>query len=320
LKGAITAALLAISSIAAADYPDRPIRIVVPFAAGGGLDGVARSIGNRLNAVWKQPVIVENRVGAGQTIGTAYVAKAPPDGYTLLLALESLAVSPSVYANLAFDPVRDFEPITLVSMTYWILVAGPSVPASNIRELVAYAKQNPGKLNYASTGTGGTGHLSMEMFRQSAGIAMTHVPYQGGAPALTAMLGGQTDLMLLVGNLALPHIRADKLRPIAMTGTVRAKSLPNLPTLAEQSYGGFESGGWTALFAPRGTPRDIVMKLNSEVRKTIDALLANHEPGSFYVEDFQIPQGNTPEEMGAMVRRDVEKWRRIAESINLKPQ
>jgi tripartite-type tricarboxylate transporter receptor subunit TctC len=311
---------LALAGPAAADYPDKPIKIVVPFAPGGTVDVSARIIGARLTELWKQPVIVENRVGAGQTIGTNFVAKSPPDGYTLLLALESIAVSPSVFANLPYDPVKDFDPVTLINRTQWIMVAKPALPAKTMPEMIAYARQNPGKLNYGSSGNGGSAHLATEAMLRANGLTMTHIPYQGGAPAITAMLGGQVDIMLSVGTLAAPHIRAGTLKGLAMTGQVRASAFPDLPTMKEQGIAGFDSGDWTGMFAPKGTPREIIVRLNGEVRKLIESVRSAGPEGKFYLQDFQVPEGSTPEEMAAILRRDVEKWRRITQEIGFKPQ
>lgn len=312
--------IFAAGNIGAADFPNHLIKVVVPYPAGGVLDVAARIIFRRVSESLAQPIMIENRPGAGTIIGSKYVAQSTPDGYTLLMTLEAISALPSVYANLPFDPVKDFEPITLLFTTQWVLVANPSLPVPTLAELVAYAKARPGQLNYGSTGIGGSNHFNMEQFERAAGIQMLHIPYPGGPPAFNALLSGEVHTMLMVGPVAIPYIQTGKVRPLAITGTKRASSLPMVPTLREAGYPGFERGAWTALFAPKNTPREVVQKLNKEVRKVLDQMVSKHEVNQFYVEDFQIPQGNTPEEMATIVRDDVKRWHNLAEQIGIKPQ
>lgn len=309
--------LLVAGTVAAIDYPVHPIKIVVPVPPGGTLDVLARAVGAQLGEALKQPFIVESRPGAGGTIGAAYVAKSPPDGYTLLLSLRTLAISPSVIANLPFDPVKDFEPVTLVESTYWVFCATPALPVTTLEDVIALAKSRPGGLNYAGTGIGGDNHLTMEQFKQATGAAMTQIPYAGGAPALVALLGGQVDVMLVPGALAIPNIKSGRVKPIAIMGHTRAPIIPDVPTFTESGVPGFEGASWTGLFAPRGTPRGVVLLLNSEIKKILDH---NRDTGTMYTAGIQEPRGSTPEELGVLVREDVQRWRTVAESVGIKPE
>jgi len=309
--------LCAVVGARAADYPTRPLKIVVPFPPGGTVDVQARAIAAQLGESLKQSVIVETRPGAGGTIGATFVAKSAPDGYTLLLTLRSIAISPSVVADLPFDPARDFAPITQVESTYWILCATPSLPAKTFKEVMALAKSRPGGLNYAGTGIGGDNHLTMEQLQKATGIRLTQVPYNGGGPALVALLGGQVDIMLVPGALAVPYIKSGRVRPIAILGSSRAPSLADVPTLTEEGVAGFEGGSWTALFAPKGTPESIVLLLNAEVRKIVER---NRETGTMFIDGIQVPQGSTPEALGVTLREDVTRWGRLARELVIKPE
>ncbi len=318
LFGFVSVLVLFAAGIAdAADYPTRPLRIVVPFPPGGTIDVQARSLGAQLFETFKQPVIVDNRPGAGTTIGTGYAAKATPDGYTLLLALRTIAVSPAVYAKLSFDPVKDFEPISLVEFTYWVFCTHPSLPARTFKEFMTLAKARPGVLNYAVTGIGTDNHLTMAQFQRAAGIQMGQIPYSGGGPAVIALLGGQVDVMLVPGPLSIPHIKSGKMRPIAILANARAPSLPEVPTMAEEGYKGFGGGGWSGLFAPKGTPDKIIQLLNAEVQKYVRR---NRETGTLFIEGIQVPESSTPKAMATLVREEVAKWQRVAREIGIKPE
>jgi tripartite-type tricarboxylate transporter receptor subunit TctC len=314
---AVGLALCAAPPAGAADYPSRPVKIIVPFPPGGTIDVQARAIAAQLSEVLKQSFIVETHPGAGGTIGAAFVAKSPPDGYTLLLTLRSIAISPAVVANLPFDPAKDFEPITQVEATYWILCTSMSLPVTTFKEAMALSKTRPGGLNYAGTGIGGDNHLTWEQIQRVTGVKFTQVPYNGGGPALVALMGGQVDIMLVPGAIAVPQIKAGKIRPIAVLGGVRAPSFPDVPTLTEAGLPGFEGGSWTGLFAPKGTPESIVRLLNTEVRKIVDR---NRETGTMFVPGLQVPEGSTPEALGAMMREDVVKWGQLARELGLKPE
>ena len=235
----------------------------------------------------------------------------------LLLSLRTLAISPSVIANLPFDPVKDFEPVTLVESTYWVFCAAPSLPVKTLQDVIALAKSRPGGLNYAGTGIGGDNHLTMEQFKMVTGAPITQIPYAGGAPALVALLGGQVDVMLVPGALAIPNIKSGQLKPIAIVGHARAPIIPDVPTFTESGVPGFEGGSWTGLFAPKGTPKSVVTLLNGEIKKILDH---NRDSGTMYIEGIQVPRGSTPEELGEIMREDVVKWRTVAQSVGIKPE
>jgi tripartite-type tricarboxylate transporter receptor subunit TctC len=275
-------------------YPSKPIRLVVPFPAGGTTDILARAVAQRLTDDWGQPVVVDNRPGAGGNIGTELVAKAAPDGYTLEMGtVGTHAINASIYSKLPYDPVRDFAPVILVAGVPNVLVVNPAVPATSVQELIAYAKANPGKLNFASPGNGTSGHLCGELFKAMAGVQMTHVPYKGSAPALQDLIGGQVQLMFDNLPSALPQIKAGKLRALAVTSTARAPALPDAPTVAEAGVPGYAAASWFGIFAPAGTPPTVIAKLNIAIGTWLaspDAkekmLALGADPGSGSPEDF----------------------------------
>ena len=268
------AMLLGSASVAAAQitpYPAKPIRFVVPFPAGGPLDLVARSIGQELSRSWGQPVIVDNRPGAGGNIGADLVAKAPPDGYTILMgAVSTHAINVTLYSKLPYDPINDFAPITLVTSVPNVLVLHPSVPAHNVTELIALAKAKPGQLNFASGSTGSAGHLAGELFKTMAGVDMVHIPYKGAAPAVVDLLAGHVSLMFDNLSSALPNIRAGRVRAIAVTTLKRSPLLPALPTISESGLSGFDVSTWFGVFAPGGTPPAVVARLNAEIVRILN--------------------------------------------------
>lgn len=317
----LATALLALPAWAlaqsATSYPDRAVTIVVPFAAGGASDILARQLGKQLTQVLGQSFVAENRVGAGGTVGARTVARAAPNGYTLLMGTNaSHAIAPAVNKNLGYDALRNFAPISLVAHVPQVLMVHPSLPVSNVRELIAYAKANPGKLNYSSAGNGTPGHLGMELFKIMAGIEMTHIPFQGGGPGLLALAGGQVQLMADNVSSALPQVRQGKVKAIAITTSRRSAALPDLQTIAEQALPGFDSGSWFALYAPAETPREIVAKLNAEVVKALgvaevrEALLAQGAE----------PSPGAPEDLTRLMREDIDKWTRVAERIGFKAE
>ena len=301
------AALLLIWSSAcacAADYPTRAIHVIVPFAPGGGNDTVARLVGDGLTAELGQPVVVENRPGAGGVVGAEAVARAPADGYTLFLGgVGSHAINPNLHAHLSYDPIRDFAPITLVASAPLVLVVHPSVPAKSVRELVALAKAQPGHLNYASNGNGSSSHLAAVMFDSMTGADMVHVPYKGLSPALTDLLSGQVQLMFSSVVAILPHVKAGKLRALAVSSPARMALLPDLPTIAESGVPGYESSSWYGILAPAGTPAEVVKRLNAALVKVItqpafrDAL----------AREGAEPVGNSPEAFGAFIKAEKER-------------
>jgi tripartite-type tricarboxylate transporter receptor subunit TctC len=289
-------------------YPAKPIRLIVPFPAGGPLDATARAIGQKLSDAWGQPVVVDNRPGAGGNIGADLVAKSAPDGYTILEgALSTHAVNVSLYGSLPYDPLKDFMPITLVAVTPNVLVLNPSVPANSVAELIAYAKANPGKLAFGSGSNGSAGHLAGELFKTEAGVDMVHVPYKGGAPAMQALLAGQTQLMF--DNLAnsMQQVKAGKLKALAVTTAQRSALVPDLPTLAEAALPGFDIYTWWGFLAPAGTPKEIVAKWNAEVTR----ILNTPEMKALFAQQGAEPAPTTPEAFAALIRREIPKYARI---------
>jgi tripartite-type tricarboxylate transporter receptor subunit TctC len=289
---------------AAQSYPAKPMRIVVPFPAGGIADVYARLIGARVGETWGQPVVVENRTGAGGNIGADAVAKSAPDGYTLVMsALGPHAVNVSLFAKMPYDPVRDFSPIVLVLEAEGLLVLHPSVPAATVADLIAHARANPGKLTYASAGMGTASHLAGVLFTSMAKVDMTHVPYKGNVPAITDLLAGQTSLLFATMPTVLPHAKAGKLRALATIGSSRSAAAPDLPTIAE-SLPGFEVVNWIGLFAPAGTPPDIVRRWNGEVMRIMQS---PDIQARLPVEGARFSQ-NTPEQFAAFVKSEIAKW------------
>ena len=308
---ALAISLAAALPASAQPYPLKPIRIVVPFPAGGIADIYSRLIGARLTEVWGQPVVVENRTGAGGNIGADFVAKSPPDGYTLVMgSFGTHAVNVTLFSKLPYDPVQDFAPIALALEAEGVLVVHPSVPAQNVAELIAVARAKPGTLSFASAGMGTASHLAGELFKTMAKVDMVHVPYKGNVPALTDLLAGQTALIFATMPTALPHVKTGKLRALATIGATRSAAAPELPTVAEAALPGFEVTNWVGLFAPAGTPPEIVRRLNGEVVRfmqtpEIEARLRSE--GARFVP-------NTPEQFGAFVAAEIAKWAPIVKA------
>jgi tripartite-type tricarboxylate transporter receptor subunit TctC len=297
------------------DYPNRTIRIIVPFSPGGAVDGPMRAIAEQLGRRLKQQVIIENRPGAGATIGSDAVAKAAPDGYTLLLASQTNAISATLYAGrLAFNPIDDFAGISLLGREPGALVVHPSMPVKNVAELVALAKSKPGELNYASSGNGSGQHLFMAMFASMAGIQLVHVPYKGSGQAVTDLLAGTVPMAIPGAAAMVKHIKAGKLRPLATTGRARAAQLPDVPTLAESGFAGYEAYVWMGLLAPKGTPRAVVDKLQAELKAT----LATPEVTSFMADAGIESVGSTPAEMDSFFREERDRWARIVKETGAK--
>ncbi len=310
LAGGIAGVLLVVAAGAACaqTYPERPIRLVVPFPPGGGSDIVGRTIAQKLGDVLGQQIIVDNRGGAGGNIGTDIVAKAVPDGYTLVMALSGpFSINGSLLGKLPFDPLKDFALITLAGATPNLLVAHPSLAAQSVRELIALAKASPGRINFASSGLGTPAQLAGELFNTMAGVKLVHVPYKGAAPALTDLLAGQVQLMFSTMPPALPHAKAGKLRAIAVTSAKRSLTTPELPTIAEGGLPGFEAITWYGMAAPAGTPPAIVRKLNAEVVKLLhlpdvrDRLLATGTEAA----------GTSPAEFAAYIKSEIVKWAKV---------
>ncbi|HUF80518.1 MAG TPA: tripartite tricarboxylate transporter substrate binding protein [Burkholderiales bacterium] len=284
-------------------YPSKPVRMIVPFAAGGSADTLARILGPLLHERWGQQLIVDNRPGAGGNIGADLVAKAAPDGYTLLMGTIALAISPGVYSKLPFDVARDFQPITMVASVPMILVVHPTVPARSVKELIALAKAKPGALTYSSAGNGTPSHLAGAMFESMTGTKMVHVPYKGGAPAVVDLLAGHVSLML-DNSLSVPaHIKAGRLRALGVSTTTRSSTLPEIPTIIEAGLPGYEFNSWFGVFAPAGTSRDIVSRLHADIAR----ILADKAVQEKLRSQGAQAVGNTPAEFERLVKRDIER-------------
>lgn len=314
----LAVALCACLSFAAAaqadNYPSRSIRIVVPFPPGGATDAAARLVATKMSEKWGQPVVIDNRAGAGGNVGSDIVAKSAPDGYTLVMGVTgSHAINISLYSKMPYDPVADFVAISQVAVVPNVVVVHPSVPARTLAELVALAKREPGKLNYASLGNGTAAHLGMELLKSAAGIDITHVPYKGSAPAVTDLLAGQVQVMVDGLPSALQHVKAGKLRAIALTSLHRAPALPDLPTIAE-TYPGFYADAWSGLFAPKGTPAAIVNQLSTEVQRILRLPDVREKLAALGAE----PVGSTQAEFAAHVKREIEKWAQVVKTSGAK--
>ncbi len=291
----------------AANYPAKQIRVIVPFPAGGPTDAIARAIGQKLSETWGQPVIVDNRPGAGGNIGTELAAKSPADGYTLFIGTVANAINQSLFAKLPFDFVRDFAPVTQNYVTGLILAVHPSLPAHSVKELIALAKAHPGQLSYSSSGVGGTPHLAGELFNSMAGVKMVHVPYKGSAPAMADLLGGHIQLTFDNMLTVLPQVKAGKLRGLAVTMTTRSPLAPELPTVAEAGLKGFEVKSWNGVVVPTGTPKEIIARLNGEIVRIL------RQPDlreKFLVQGVELVP-TTPEEFGAFIKQDIAKWAKV---------
>jgi tripartite-type tricarboxylate transporter receptor subunit TctC len=310
----LVAASAAAHAQSAAPYPVRPIRIVVPQSAGASTDLTARLIGQKLNVVFGQPVIVDNRPGAGSIIGTDLVAKATPDGYTLLVVASSITLNPTLHKNLPFDPVRDLAPITQLSSFPNMLVVHPAVPVKTVKDLIALAKAKPRDINYGSSGTGTGTHLSAELFKYMTGVDMVHVPYKGGGPAVQALLGGQVQLNFATIVSVLPHVRGGKLRAVAVTTAKRSPSAPDVPTIAESGVPGYDHGPWNGFLAPAKTPRTVIARLNEEVAR----ILHTPETRAVFTNEGAEPVGNKPEEFGAIIRDETAKWAKVIRAAGIK--
>lgn len=288
--------------------------MIIPFPAGGSADTLARLLGQKLTERLGQPFVVDNRPGAGGNIGTDLAAKAPADGYTILVTPSSLAIAPSLYPNLSWDPVRDFVPVVLVASTPNILVVHPSVAANSVQELVALAKSKPGQLNYASGGNGATNHLAGELFKRMTGTEIVHIPYRGNPLAVIDVLNGQVVMMFDFMITSLPHVKAGKLRPLAVTGTKRSPQIPDLPTVAEAGVPGYEASTWFSVMTPTGTPAEAIARLNSEVNTILRMPDVRERLDTLGAE----PMGGTPGDVTALIRADLAKWAEVVKAANIK--
>ena len=305
-----------LSPALAQQYPTRPVRFVVPFAPGGSTDTLARTIGLKLADALGQQIVVDNRPGANGDIGMIIVAKAPPDGYTILLGyIANLAIAPSLYAKMPYDPVKDYAPVTQIATSPNVLTAHPSVQAKSLKELIELAKAKPGAVNFASTGVASVGHLTGELLNNLAGMKMTHVPYKGGGQAIIDLLGGHVQVMFSGFSAAMPHIKSGKVRALAVTGAKRSPALAEVPTIAEQGFPGVEATAWYGVLAPAGTPKPVVSRLHGEtvgILKQPDVVQRLDGLG------FEIV-GSTPEQFGAYIRTEIKKWEMVVRASGAKP-
>lgn len=308
--------ILAISPEAGAAYPDKPIRLMVPFPAGGNTDIIARALGNELSRNLGVSVVIENRGGAGGILGSEVVAKSPADGYTIMMVSASHVINPSMQKKIPYDTIRDFAGISMVADVPTVLVVHPSVQAKTLKELIALAKARPGQLNFASSGNGTVGHLSGELLKSMAQIKMEHVPYKGNGPAMTDLLGGHVQMLFSSMPAAIPHIQSGMLRAIVMTGAKRSPAAPNIPTMAEAGLPGFEVSTGFGLFAPVKTPRAVISRLHDEVVKALKVPSVRDSLASQGAE----PVGSTPEEYDAFVRSEIAKWAKVCKEAGIQPE
>ncbi|MCA3106320.1 MAG: tripartite tricarboxylate transporter substrate binding protein [Rhodocyclaceae bacterium] len=313
---AVAALLLALpATVLAQAWPSKPIRVVVPFPAGGGIDTVARIVVPKMSEALGQPMVIDNRSGAGGTVGTEVVARATPDGHVLLATFASHSMNATLYRDLSYDTEKAFAPISLIATVPNILVVHPSLPAKTVGDLISLARKRPGDINYASVGNGTPAHLSAELFNMMAGVRMTHIPYKGAAASIIGMITGETQLTFTTVLIALPHVKAGKLRPLAVASTTRTPLLPEVPTVDQSGLKGYESIAWYGLLAPAGTPGPVVDRLHAELVKSVQAP---------EVRDNLLRQGteiiaSTPARFAQVIREDIVKWTKVVKAAAVKP-
>ena len=300
----------------AQQYPVRPVRFIVPFAPGGGSDVVARAIAHKLSETWGQQVVVDNRPGAATILGTDLAAKAPPDGYTLLMASASYSINPYLHKHLPYETLKDHIPVTQTAFQPYLLVLHPSVPARDVKEFLALARAKPGALTFGSPGTGSGGHLAVEHFRLVTNTTMVHVPYRGGAPALTDLIAGQIQFMFPTMLAVAPHIKTGRLRSLAVTSAKRSVALPDLPTISESGVPGFEAVSWNGVMTPAGVPHAIISKIHNEIVQALKARDVRDKLAA----DGAEPVGNTPEEFTRLIRHELDKWGKVTRAAGLRPE
>ena len=312
------AGLLAVFAVPAigATYPDRPLRLIVPYAPGGGTDLTSRLIARQLSADFNEQVIVDNRAGGAGNIGCEIAARSAPDGYTLLTAGISFSINVSIFPKLSYDPVKDFDPVSLIATVPLIAVVHPSVPVTSIRELIALAKAKPGTLNYASGGTGTANHIAGELFKYMTGTDIVHVPYKGGGPAITDVLGGQIQLLFNTMTSTVGFMNSGKLRALAVTGKQRSPAVPNLPTVAEAGVPGYDVGAWFGIVVPRGTPRALVNTLNAAIVRVTRLPEARDQFAAQGAEAI----GSTPAEFATHLRIEIDKWAKVAKAAKMRAE
>ena len=307
----VTVANAAMTAAELQAYPSKPIRIIVPFSAGGSGDAIMRAVGQKLTDAWGQPTVIDNRAGAAGSIGSAIVAKSAPDGYTALIASSTYTINPSLYKNLPFDPIRDLQPVTLIASSPFLLLVHPSVPAKTTKELIALAKVKP--LTYGSGGVGSSGHLAAELLSSMAGITLTHVPYKGAGPALIDTLGGQVNLILSSIVSGMPYAKSGRLRALAITTRVRSAALPELPTIAESALPDYDFSSWYGLLVPTGTPKQIVGRLYTETARALRTPELQQRLSSEGCE----PVGNTPEQFAAYLKLEMARWAKVTKASGM---
>ncbi|QGS33487.1 tripartite tricarboxylate transporter substrate binding protein (plasmid) [Cupriavidus metallidurans] len=312
----VVAAVPTGSAFAADHWPSKPITLVVPFASGGTTDIIGRAVGQRLGEALGQPVVVDNRPGAGGTIGGALVARANPDGYTFLLATVAHTMAPGIYKTLPYDFQKDLEPIGMVALTPNVVLVNTSIPARNVQELIAYIKANPGKVNYGSAGIGSTEHLSGELFRSATGTDISHVPYKGGAPMMTDLIAGQIQMAIETSPSANPHVKSGKVKALAVTSAKRSPAYPGVPTVAESGVPGYEVTTWYALMAPRGTPEPIRQRMSAELAKVLKQSDVQKR-----FDDQGVTAGDmTPPQLAAFIKTETTKWTKVAKDSGAKAE
>jgi tripartite-type tricarboxylate transporter receptor subunit TctC len=316
LACSVLAAATAGAVFAQAGYPVKPVRMVVPSSAGGGTDIVARIMAPELSKRLGQQVVIDNRPGAGTMIGIEVAAKSPPDGYTLLMGLSTLAINSVLYKKVPYDPQRDFAPITQAVSSASIIVVHPSVPVKTVKELIAFSRARPGQLNYASAGTGTYPHMTMELFLSMARLKMVHIPYKGTGPAMIDMVAGQVSTMAATILTGMPQIRAGRLRPLGITSSARSPIVPDIPTVAEAGLPGYESVQWYGMLAPARTPKEIVTRLHAEATR----VLQQPDIKARFAGDGADPVGNTPEEFARYIQSELTKWAKVAREAGIQPE
>jgi tripartite-type tricarboxylate transporter receptor subunit TctC len=311
--GAILALCAGAGSTLAQGYPNRTVRIVVPYGPGGGVSILAQVVGNKMGEFLKQPIVIDNRAGAGGHLGADVVAKSPPDGYTILLHTSAMASASSLYSKLPFDPVKDFVPVSMVISTQFVIAGSPKTPAANLRELAALAKDKPGTLNFGSSGPGSTLHIFAEMFNNIAGIKMVHIPYRGDAPMVTALIGGDIQLAFLPQANGIANVQNNQIRGLGVTGTKRMAALPDLPTALEQGFKGLEVGSWIGMFVPAGTPPDIVNAIQQALAKS----LADPKVRDVLIPTGQEPVGDAPDAFAAAFKADIARYAKVVDDAKI---
>lgn len=316
-RGMAALLLVAGSTLAAAQtgaWPSKPVTIIVPFVPGGGTDLGARLVAQKLTTRWGQSVVVDNRGGAGGVVGADAVARARPDGYTLLVGnVGTQSINPVLYKKLPYDPDKAFAPVSLIAELPFFVLARPNLPAANVRELIALARKEPGKLSFGSSGNGGAPHLSAEVFAAMSNSQLLHVPYKGGGAAMTDLIAGHLDLMFVSVLESIGHVKAGKMKALAVTTTSRSDSMPEVPTVAESGLAGYESGSWLALLAPAGTPRDLVDKIAADMK----AVLADESTRQALIQQGAIPRSSTPAQLQALIDNDRKRYERIIRDKNI---